>query len=237
MIGFDDEDYQRYIAPFTLAREGWKPGAMSARSKFGQEVEEVVRAWLGERTNLLPERVLQYTEWGGGRVARNYRELDAVEERPEGLFFYEVKASRNAGSLRRAIAQVRKTSRILSTIYKKVAGLIFFVYTDAEVLPELQEVIEEAEGVSFLPSFEDRLALSDPIGVLFLSVDDIVTIAGQRDLTLEWVDEEGEELEIEPEEEDWAEDWQAYQSQVEEEEEEMGSLGAALLAAMSRKKE
>lgn len=237
LIDFDDEDYQRYIAPFLIARESWKPGPMSARSRFGYEVEEVIRAWLAEHTTLIPERVLQYTEWGHGRQARNYRELDAVEKRPDGLFFYEVKASRSAHSLRRGIAQVKKTGHILSTAFKGVKGFIFFICTDEEVLPELQEVIEEAEDVSLLTSFEERETLPEPVGALVLSVADIVAIADEDALTLEWEDEEGEELEIEPEEEEWMEDWRTYQAQVEDKEEEIGALGAALLAALEKRKD
>ncbi len=235
LIDFDDEGYQRYVAPFLLARKRWKPGAISARSRFGYEVEEVIRVWLAEHTTLVPERVLQYTEWGHGRQARNYRELDAVEQRPDGLFFYEIKASRSAQSLRRGIAQVKKTGHILSTAFKGVKGFIFFVCTDAEVLPELQVVIEETEGVSLLASFQERETWPEPVGVLVLSVADIVAIAGEEALTLEWEDEEGEELEIEPEEEEWVEDWRTYQAQVEEE--EVGALGAALLAALEEKKD
>ncbi len=236
LIDFDDESYQCYIAPFLLARESWKPGAMSARSKFGYEVEEVIRTWLAEHATLIPERVLQYTEWGHGRQARNYRELDAVEKRADGLFFYEIKASRSAQSLRRGIAQVKKTGHILSTAFKGVKGLIFFVCTDEEALPALQEVIEEAEGVALLTAFEERETSPAPVGVLVLSVADIVAIAGQDALTLEWEDEEGETVEIEPEEEEWVEDWRTYQAQVEEEEEEIGALGAALLAALEKGK-
>ena len=231
LVGFDDPDYQEYIAPFVLARRRWKRAPMAARAQFGQEVEEVLRDWLATQAPLSPERVLTYIEHGGGRVARNFRELDAVEVVGlEALIFYEIKASRSLLAFRRAVSQVRKTAAILSTAFKLVRGVILFVCTDDDVRPEIEQVVVKVDELSLLAGLEDRLALVRPTGVLLMGVGDVVALAGERRLTLEWEDEEGEAVMIEFEDREWVDDWEAYLA--EQEDEDIGPFGRALLAAL-----
>jgi hypothetical protein len=76
-----------------------------------------------------------------------------------------------------------------------------------------------------------RHGLETPVGVLLWPVARVVEIAGEENLTLEWEDEEGEDILLERPEEPWQEDWQAYQEE-EQAGQPLGALGAALLAAL-----
>ena len=232
LVDFDDLTYREFIAPYLLARATHKGGPVRARVKFGQQVEAVLRGWLEARTTLFPRRLLGYTEVGGGSARPAYRELDAVELVGErGAVAYEFKASRSPMSLRRGLAQLNKSRRILSVIFRRVTGVLVFVYTDPKTLPELHQVVAEADYASAMTDWDARHRLQTPIGVLLWPVARVVELAGQEDLTLEWEDEEGEDILIEREEEPWREDWRAYQEE-EEAEEALGALRAALLAAL-----
>lgn len=232
LVHFDDPAYREFIAPFLLARETHKSGPVRARTQFGRQVEKALRGWLEARTTLLPRRLLGYTEVGGGSARPAYRELDALEPVGErGVVVYEFKASRSPASLRRGLAQLNKSRRILSIIFRRVTGALFFVYTDPETLPELHQVVAEADNASLMSDWAERHTLDTSVGVLLWPVDRVIEIAGQENLTLEWEDETGEEILIEREEEPWREDWRAYQEE-EEAEEPPSALGAALSAAL-----
>jgi len=232
LVDFDNPSYGQFIAPFLLARATHKGGPVPARTQFGQQVEEALRGWLEERTALHARRVLGYTQVGGGRARPSYRELDAVELLGEqGVMVYEFKASRSPVSLSRGLAQLNKSRQILSVIFRQAAGVLFFVYTDPETLPELQQVIAQIDYASPLADWTDRHRLETPLGVLLWPVARVVEIAGAENLILDWEDEEGEERLIEREEDTWHEDWRAYQME-EEVEKPLGTLGAALLAAL-----
>lgn len=231
LVDFDDPTYREFIAPFLLARETHKSGPVRARALFGQQAEKALRDWLKTRTKLLSRRMLGYTEVGGGSARPAYRELDALEPVGEhGIVVYEFKASRSPASLRRGLIQLDKSRRILSVIFRQVTGVLFFVYTDLEVLPELYQVITEADEASLMVDWAGRHGLETPIGVLLWPVNRVIEIAVQENLTLEWENETGEEIFIERAQEPWREDWRAYQE--EEEKEPLGTLGAALLAAL-----
>jgi len=234
LVDFDDPAYREFIAPFLLARDTHRGGPVPARTQFGQQVEEALRGWLATRTTLLSQRVLGYTQVGGGSSRPSYRELDAVEPLSErGVVVYEFKASRSPLSLRRGLAQLNKSRRILSAIFRRVTGVLFFVYTDPETLPELGQIVAQTEYASAMADWDARHGLGTPVGVLLWPVARVVDIAGQENLTLEWEDEEGEDILLERQEEPWQEDWQAYQEE-EQAGPPLGTLGAALLAALGK---
>jgi hypothetical protein len=234
LVDFDDPMYREFIAPFLLARETHKSGPVRARVKFGQQVEQALRGWLEARTALFSRRLLGYTEVGGGSARPAYRELDALERVGErGAVVYEFKASRSPLSLRRGLAQLNKSRRILSAIFRRVTGVLFFVYTDPETLPELGQIVAETEYASAMADWDARHGLETPIGVLLWPVARVVEVVGGENLTLEWEDEEGEDILLERQEEPWQEDWQAYKEKEEEQAgQPLGTLGAALLAAL-----
>lgn len=234
LVDFDDPVYREFIAPFLLARATHKSGPVWARAKFGQQVEKALRGWLEARTTLLPRRVLGYSKVGGGSVRPAYRELDAVEPIGErGVVVYEFKASRSPMSLRRGLAQLNKSWRILSAVFRWVTGVLFFIYTDPETLSDLHRVISETDYASLMTDWAARHQLETPIGILLWPVARVVEIAGEENLILEWEDEEGKEILIEREEESWHKDWRAYQEE-EKAKEPPGALGAALLTALGR---
>ena len=232
LVDFDNPTYREFIAPFLLARATHRGGPVPARTQFGRQVEKVLRDWLEARTALLSRRVLGYTQVGGGSSRPGYRELDAVEPVGErSVVVYEFKASRSPMSLRRGLAQLNKSRRILTVIFRQVKGVLFFVCTDPETLPDLQQVIAETDYASPLIDWADRHQLETPVGVLLWPVARVVEIAGEENLVLDWEDEGGEERLIDREEEPWREDWRAYQAE-EERAGPLGVLGAALLAAL-----
>jgi hypothetical protein len=233
LVDFDNPVYREFIAPFLLARAMHKGGPVPARARFGQQVEAALRGWLETHTTLLPQRVLGYTQVGGGSARPNYRELDAVEPIGEhGVVVYEFKTSRSPASLYRGLAQLNKSRQILSNIFRQVTGVLFFVYTDPETLVDLRQAIADIDYASPLADWADRHQLETPLGVLLWPVARVVEIAGEEDLILDWEDEEGKEHLIEWEEEPWQEDWRTYQAE-EKAAEPLGTLGAALLAALS----
>jgi hypothetical protein len=232
LVDFDNPAYREFIAPFLLAQATHKSGPVPARTQFGQQVEKALRGWLEAQTTLLSQRMLGYTQVGGGSSRPSYRELDAVEPIGDhGVVVYEVKASRSPMSLRRGLAQLNKSWQILLVIYRKVTGVVVFVYTDPEVVPELEQIIAETDYASLLAAWTDRHQLQTPLGVLLWPVARIVEIAGEENLILDWEDEEGEERFLKRQEEPWREDWRAYQAE-EETKEPLGALGAALLAVL-----
>ena len=232
LVDFDNPAYREFIAPFLLAQATHKSGPVPARTQFGQQVEKALRSWLDAQTTLLPQRVLGYTEVGGGISRPIYRELDAVEPVGErGVLVYEFKASRSPMSLRRGLAQLNKSRQILLVIYRQAVGVMIFVCTDPEALPELQQVVAETDYASLLATWTDRHQLQTPLGVLLWPVVRVIDIAGEENLVLDWENEEGEERLLKRGEEPWREDWRAYQAE-EETEEALGALGAALLAAL-----
>jgi len=234
LVDFDDPSYREFIAPFLLARETHKSGPVRARTLFGQQVERALRGWLKVRTALLSRRVLSYTEVGGGSARPAYRELDALEPVGErDVVIYEFKASRSPASLYRGLAQLNKSRRILSLIFSQVRGVLLFVYTDSQMLPELQQVIAETDKASLMADWADRHDLETPVGVLFWPVERVVEVAGEENLALEWENEAGEEILIQPDKASWCKDWRAYQEE-EEAEEPLGALGTALLAALGK---
>jgi hypothetical protein len=217
----DDKYYRAYVAGFALQRKNQK--AMRPprqRELFGGEAEAALRQWLAERVELDERRILEYEERRNKRGVIKYRELDALTVEPRSAWVFEIKASRTASALRRAVGQLQETRAILRLAYPTVRITVLLVDTGipataAEVdalmasdrppprRPELlEEVCAAVPALRLIDALEAEHALSgvegpDPerIDVLRFSVDDIVAIAGAENLHLDWSadDEEPEE--------------------------------------------
>lgn len=209
----DDKHYRAYVAGFALQRKNQK--AMRPprqRDLFGGEAEAALRQWLAERIELDDRRILEYEERRNKRGFIKYRELDALTIEGKAAWVFEIKASRTASALRRAVGQLQETRAILSLLYPKVRITILLVDTGipataAEVdalmaserppprRPELLgEVCEAVPALRLIDSL-DVEPDPDRIDVLRFGVDAIVAIAGAESLHLDWSqdDEEPEE--------------------------------------------
>src|SRR5690242_11842426 len=104
LITEDDKRYHAYVEQFAIARRNQK--AMRPprqRDLFGGEAEAALRQWLGERVELDERRILEYEERRNRRGFIKYRELDALTIEGRHAHVFEIKASRTASALRRAV--------------------------------------------------------------------------------------------------------------------------------------
>lgn len=217
----DDKYYRAYVAGFALQRKNQK--AMRPprqRELFGAEAEAALRQWLGARIELDERRILEYEERRNKRGLIKYRELDALTIEGRAAWVFEIKASRTASALRRAVTQLQETRAILRLLHPTVRITVLLVDTGipataAEVdalmaserppprRPELlAEVCAAVPVLRLVDSLDVEHALSgvegpDPerIDVLRFGVDEIVAIAGAEQLHLDWSadDDEPEE--------------------------------------------
>ncbi len=210
LITFDDPAYRAHVEEMLLQRANQRAlQPPSQRDLFGGEAEDVLRAMLEERFTLSPRRILDYHERRGQRQYRKFRELDAVVEDERRVHAFEIKASRTARALHRAMAQLRDTSEILEPLFRTVATTLIFVDTgvisgadrDALMLqpdaPEqppqtLDEAIAEYPALQRVASLHELSAFPATPEVVVLKVDDVVALAGDRALSLRW-DEEAED--------------------------------------------
>ncbi len=213
LITEDDKHYRAYVASFALQRKNQK--AMRPprqRDLFGGEAEAALRSWLAERIELDERRILEYEERRNKRGFIKYRELDALTIEGRSAWVFEIKASRTASALRRAVAQLQETRAILKLLYPTVRITILLVDTgipasaeEVDALmasdrppprrPELLSEVTEALPVLRLIDSLDVEPDPETIDVLRFSVDDIIAIAGAENLHLDWEadDEEPEE--------------------------------------------
>ncbi|NWF81059.1 MAG: hypothetical protein HXY37_13610 [Chloroflexi bacterium] len=213
LITEDDKFYQAYVASFTLQRKNQK--AMRPprqRELFGGEAEAAIRSWLGERLALDERRILAYEERRNRRGVLKYRELDALHIAERAAWVFEIKASRTASALRRAVGQLRETQAILKLLFPSVRVTIILVDTGIPASVDEVEALMAAERppsrrpellsevTAALPDLRLITSLDEPpdperIDVLRLSVDDVIAIAGAEQLSLAWEadDEEPEE--------------------------------------------
>lgn len=217
LITDDDKRYRSYIEQFAIARKNQK--AMRPprqRDLFGGEAEAALRQWLGERIELDDRRILEYEERRNKRGFIKYRELDALTIEGRRVHVFEMKASRTASALRRAVGQLHETRAILKLLYPTVAITILLVDTGipasaAEVdalmagerppprRPELlSEVLEAVPELRLVESLDEAGADGDRIAVMRFAVADIIAIAGAEHLSLDW-DADDEEPEEPPE--------------------------------------
>jgi hypothetical protein len=209
----DDKHYRAYVAGFALQRKNQKAiRPPRQRDLFGGEAEAALRTWLAERIELDDRRILEYEERRNKRGFIKYRELDALTIEGREAWVFEIKASRTASALRRAVGQLQETRAILSLLYPRVRITILLVDTgipatadEVDALmasdrppPRRPELLSEVtEAVPALRLIDSLEAEPDPtrIDVLRFGVDDIVAIAGAENLHLDWEadDEEPEE--------------------------------------------
>ncbi|MGB9633483.1 MAG: hypothetical protein ACPL8I_09150 [Chloroflexaceae bacterium] len=182
------------------------------RDLFGAEAEAALRAWLGERLELDERRILAYEERRNKRGVIKYRELDALHLADRSAWVFEIKASRTASALRRAVGQLQETRAILKLLYPTVRVTILLVDTGIpasveevealmasdrppphrpELLSEVATAVPELRLVESLEVEPD----AERIDVLRFGVEDIIAIAGAENLSLDWEadDEEPEE--------------------------------------------
>jgi hypothetical protein len=215
LITADDKRYRAYVEQFILQRNNQK--AMRPprqRDIFGGQAEQVLRDWLAERVELCEQRILEYEERRGRRAGTKYRELDALvlDEAARSVHVFEIKASRSAGSLRRAGGQLYETRDILRLRYPAVALTVLLIDTGIPDAAAVAEIMAGPAPPAHSPETLDALLTSRPdfhlladlaaqadvaegIGLLRFSVDDIVQLAGAENLALDWADAE-DDLEI-----------------------------------------
>jgi hypothetical protein len=213
LITEDDKYYRAYVESFKLQRKNQK--AMRPprqRDLFGAEAEAALRAWLGERLELDERRILAYEERRNKHGVIKYRELDALHLADRSAWVFEIKASRTASALRRAVGQLQETRAILRLLYPTVRVTILLVDTGIpasveevealmasdrppprrpELLSEIATAVPELRLVESLEVEPD----AERIDVLRFGVEDIIAIAGADNLSLNWKadDEEPEE--------------------------------------------
>lgn len=212
LITADDKRYRAYVEQFILQRNNQK--AMRPprqRDIFGGQAERALRDWLAQRLELCERRILEYEERRGRRAGTRYRELDALvlDEAAKSVHVFEIKASRSAGSLRRASGQLYETRDILRLRYPSVALTVLLVDTGIPDAAAVAEIMAGPEPPSRPPETFDELLASRPdlhlledlaaqadvtegIGLLRFSVEDIVQLAGAENLALDWSEDEDE---------------------------------------------
>ncbi len=215
LITEDDKYYRAYVESFKLQRKNQK--AMRPprqRDLFGAEAEAALRAWLGERLELDERRILAYEERRNKRGVIKYRELDALHIADRSAWVFEIKASRTASALRRAVGQLQETRAILKLLYPNVRVTVLLVDTgiptsaeEVEALmasdrppPRRPELLSEVTLAVPELRLIERLEVepdNERIDVLRFGVEDIIAIAGAENLSLDWEadDEEPEEAE------------------------------------------
>ena len=213
----EDKHYKAYVAGFALQRKNQKAiRPPRQRDLFGGEAEAALRIWLAERVELDDRRILEYEERRNKRGFIKYRELDALTIEGRSAWVFEIKASRTASALRRAVGQLQETRAILSLAYQKVRITILLVDTgipatveqiDAMMAAErppprrpelLSEVTAAVPELRLIDSLEVE---ADPatIDVLRFSVEQIIAIAGAENLSLAWdADDEEPDEPVDP---------------------------------------
>jgi hypothetical protein len=244
LITADDKRYRAYVEHYLLQRQNQKATRPPRqRDIFGQQAEAALRNWLATRLSLAETRILGYEEQRGKHATNKYRELDAlVLEERRIAWVFEIKASRTAGSLRRAVRQLRETRDILHLLYNTVYATILLVDTgiptqaDVEALmssddaperpPEtLDEMLVNLPQVSLVSSLDECNTDSELIDLLRFTVDDIIALVGAENLALDWEADDDEDTAPQPA------DSMFYSTTSDDEGESDNSLAAALRKA------
>jgi hypothetical protein len=212
LITADDKRYREHVERFVLQRQNQRAiRPPRQRDIFGQQAETALRNWLAARLELAETRILEYEERRGKHAITKYRELDALLLEPRRMArAFEIKASRTAGSLRRAARQLAETRQILRLLLPTVYTTILLVDTGiptadevADVLnsdepptkpPEtLDEVLASLPQLARIGSLEERPADADLIDVLVFGIDDIIALVGAENLALDWEADDAED--------------------------------------------
>lgn len=211
LITAQDKRYRAHVEHFVLQRQNQR--AMRPprqRDIFGGQAENALRDWLSGQLTLAETRILEYEEQRGRRANTKYRELDALVLERRSAWVFEIKASRTAHSLRRAVLQLRETRAILRLLYPQVAATVLLVDTgiptaeDVAALmaepeapekpPEtLDETLAQLPQVSLIRRLDEHSSDNETVDLMRFSVDDIIALAGAENLALDWeADDEAE---------------------------------------------
>jgi hypothetical protein len=123
---------------------------------------------------------------------------------------FEIKASRVARSLRRAVAQLQETRQIIRLLYPLVTTTILLVDTGIPTTEEVEElmqseeapetppetlttILERMESVHPITCLDEQVHDGTTINVLTFGVDRIIELAGAENLALDWADDDEEE--------------------------------------------
>ncbi len=212
LITADDKHYRAFVEQFLIQRRNQRAiRPPRQRDIFGGQAEAALRDWLATRFALSERRILEYEERRGNRASMKYRELDALLlEDAQSAWVFEIKASRSAGSLRRALAQLQETRSILRLLYPVVRATILLVDTgipsaaDVAALMAAPEApaIEPQTLAQILATLPDIHCISDlaerssdqaHTDLLRFGVADIIALVGAEKLALNW--EADDELE------------------------------------------
>jgi hypothetical protein len=209
-----DKRYRAHVQQFVLQRKNQR--AMRPplqRELFGGQAETALRDWLATQHTLSERRILEYEERRGKRAITKYRELDAISlEIPRSAWVFEIKASRAAGSLHHAIAQLHETRAILRLLYSTVYTTILLVDTGIPTADEVAELMASEEAPqkpseTLAEALDKRAATvgvaaslaecgkeREKTDVLLFGVDDIIALVGAENLALDWEADEAVEL-------------------------------------------
>ena len=204
LIAWDDKRYRAYVQQFIIQRQNQKATRPPRqRDLFGGEAEIVLRGWLAGHYALSEWRILEYEERRGRNASTKYRELDALLIQDRRASVFEIKASRTAGALRRAVGQLRETREILRLLYPEIHATVLLVDTgiptaeevaalmaaeDAPPRPPqtLDEVLESLPEVHPIVSLDQATGDTSGVDLLRFSVDDIIALVGAENLSLDW---------------------------------------------------
>lgn len=205
----EDKHYRAYVQQFILQRKNQRAiRPPRQRDIFGNQAEQALREWLAEHLTLSNRRILEYEERRGKRASIKYRELDAlVLEDKRTIWVFEIKASRTARSLRKAVAQLQETRAILRLIYPNISTTVLLVDTGIPTEEEIaalmaepdapqeppqtfEQVLESLEQVQLGNTLDTCNRANTGTDVLRFRVDDIIAIAGEEHLALDWSDDE-----------------------------------------------
>ncbi len=214
----DDRRYRAYVETFKLQRKNQKAiRPPRQRDIFGGQAESALRDWLAARLPLDERRILEYEERRNRTAQIKYRELDALAIVDGVAWVFEIKASRTASALRRAVAQLNETRQILHLLFHRVGVTILLVDTgipadsaaaDALMMSEhppprrpepLAEVLAALPQLRLIGDLNARSEADDQVNLLLFSVDDIIALVGAEHLALNWEEDDiFDDSELEP---------------------------------------
>lgn len=212
LITADDKRYRAFVEQFLIQRRNQRAiRPPRQRDIFGGQAEAALRDWLAGQFVLSERRILEYEERRGKRASIKYRELDALLlEDAQSAWVFEIKASRSASSLRRALAQLQETRTILRLLYPVVRATILLVDTGIPSAEEVAALMATpaappvapqtlAETLAALPDIHcisdlaERSSDQSYTDLLCFGVADIIALVGAEQLALDW--EADDELE------------------------------------------
>lgn len=213
----DDRRYRAFVEQFKLQRKNQKAiRPPRQRDIFGGQAEAALRDWLATHLPLDERRILEYEERRNRTAQMKYRELDALAIVDGTAWVFEIKASRTASALRRAVAQLNETRQILRLLFHRVGITILLVDTGipadsaaADALmasdhppprrPEpLAEVLAALPQLHQIDDLSLRSAADDQVNLMLFSVDDIIALAGAENLALDWEEDDLFDEEVDP---------------------------------------